>query len=367
MRQIWKWILGGVGGLVILALLIVGGYAVYLLVQYERIPDGQMLTVEDSPAETLEAGQTYTALTWNVGFGAYSHDFSFFMDSGTMLDGTRVQGTGSRAESRTVVETNVGGAAKTLSDLQPDLILLQEVDEPSDRSHDVDMRQWLTDTFPEYGAVYASNFHSAYLFYPVLNPHGQVNSGILTLSAYAVDEAVRRSYPVDESFPTKFFDLDRCFSVERLPVANGRELILINSHMSAYDEGGVVRAAQMEMLCQVLSEEAGKGNYIIVGGDFNHALCGTEEAFASQQKVPEWVYPFDESLLPEGFSVVRAENLTEVATCRSTDLPYEKEVNYTTVLDGFIVSDNVKAVAENLDTDFLYSDHNPVLLTFTLE
>ena len=124
MRQIWKWILGGVGGLVILALLIVGGYAVYLLVQYERIPDGQVLTVEDSPAETLEAGQTYTALTWNVGFGAYSHDFSFFMDPGTMLDGTKVQGTGSRAESRAVVETNVGGAAKTLSDLQPDLILL---------------------------------------------------------------------------------------------------------------------------------------------------------------------------------------------------------------------------------------------------
>lgn len=173
MRRIWKWILDGIGGIVILALLIVGGYAVYLLVQYERIPDGQVLTVEGSPADKLEAGQTYTALTWNVGFGAYSHDFSFFMDSGTMLDGTRVQGTGSRAESRAVVETNIGGAAETLADLQPDLILLQEVDEPSDRSHDVDERQWLTDTFPEYGSVYASNFHSAYLFTRFSTPTGR--------------------------------------------------------------------------------------------------------------------------------------------------------------------------------------------------
>lgn len=367
MRRAWKWVIRGVLGLVAMALLMVGGYAVYLLVQYERIPDGQTLTVERPQTAQLKLGQTYTALTWNVGFGAYSHEFSFFMDSGTMLDGTKVQGTGSRAESRTVVEKNTGGAADAIAALEPDMILLQEVDEPSDRSHDVDQRAWFTDAFPDYSAVYASNFHSAYLFYPVLEPHGQVNSGILTLNSFSVSGAVRRSYPVDESFPTKFFDLDRCFSVERLPVAGDKELVLINSHMSAYDEGGVIRAAQMEMLCSVLSEEARKGNYVIVGGDFNHALCGTEEAFPSEQQVPEWVYPFDESLLPDGFSVVRAENLTEVATCRSTDIPYEKGVNYTTVLDGFIVSDNVRASAKNIDTDFQYSDHNPVLLTFTLE
>ena len=367
MRRCWKWILRAIGGLVALAALIVGGYAVYLLVQYQRIPDGQTLEVERPQTETLEPGQTYTALTWNVGFGAYNHAFSFFMDEGVMSDGTKVQGTGSRAESRAVVEENIGGAAETIGDLGPDFILLQEVDEPSDRSHDVDERKWFTDAFPDCSAVYASNFHSAYLFYPVLKPHGQVNSGILTLSSYAVGEAVRRSYPVDEGFPTKFFDLDRCFSVSRLPVSGGRELVLINSHMSAYDEGGIIRAAQMDMLCSVLAEEAERGNYVIVGGDFNHALCGTEETFPSKQQVPEWVYPFDESLLPEGFSVVQAENLTEVATCRSTDIPYEKGVNYTTVLDGFLVSDNVRAAAENVDTDFLYSDHNPVLLTFTLE
>ena len=41
-------------------------------------------------------------------------------------------------------------------------------------------------------------------------------------------------------------------------------------------------------------------------------------------------------------------------------------MNYTTVVDGFLVSDNVRAEAENIDTDFAYSDHNPVLLTFEL-
>ena len=36
------------------------------------------------------------------------------------------------------------------------------------------------------------------------------------------------------------------------------------------------------------------------------------------------------------------------------------------MLDGFIVSDNVSATAENIDTNFAYSDHNPVKLTFRL-
>ncbi|MCR0381733.1 hypothetical protein MKC91_02965 [[Clostridium] innocuum] len=48
-------------------------------------------------------------------------------------------------------------------------------------------------------------------------------------------------------------------------------------------------------------------------------------------------------------------------------MPYQKGVNYTVILDGFIVSDNVEAVAENMDTDFAYSDHNPVKMTFTLK
>ena len=40
---------------------------------------------------------------------------------------------------------------------------------------------------------------------------------------------------------------------------------------------------------------------------------------------------------------------------------------YRVTVDGFIVSDNVIASAENIDAGFEYSDHNPVKLTFTLK
>ena len=355
-----------IGSLILLVFLVVVGYVLYMQFNYYRIDDNSALEISNPSDEVLQSGVSYKALTYNIGFGAYNHDFSFFMDSGTMLDGTEVQGTMSRAQSRDIVLTNTEGALQVAQTQNADFYLLQEVDTKSTRSFQVDQRTIFEQENPDLCGVYAVNFHSAYMMYPLSEPHGSVLSGLLTLSRYSVSEAVRRSYPVDLSFLTKFFDLDRCFSLLRLPVDNGKELVLINSHMSAYDEGGTIRAKQLELLNSVMAEEYAKGNYVIVGGDFNHALCGTISTFASEQNVPGWVFPLEESDVSEGLSVVSAENLNEVPTCRSTDMPYKKGVNYSVVIDGFIVSDNVTASALNIDTDFEYSDHNPVLITFTL-
>ena len=101
---------------------------------------------------------------------------------------------------------------------------------------------------PGYTSVYAENFHTANLFYPFHDPIGRTNAGILTLSHYRTDRAVRRSFPVTTNFIDKLFDLDRCFAVHYLPVAESeKELVLINLHMSAYDEGGTIRAEQLKM------------------------------------------------------------------------------------------------------------------------
>lgn len=286
-----------------------------------------------------------------------------------MSDGTKTVGEHSTAVSRESVEECTAGAIETLRNLDVDFALLQEVDTDSTRSFGVNQKAALEEAFPGFGSAFAVNFHSSYLAYPIGDPHGIVNAGLLVLNGARVDSAIRRSYPVDEGFPTKFFDLDRCFMVERLPVegADGKELVLVNSHMSAYDEGGLIRAQQLDLLMGLLAEELAKGNYVIAGGDWNHALCGSETLYPSAQQVAPWVATFDESELPQGFSVVRADNIAEVPSCRGVDIPYEKGFTYTVTVDGFIVSDNVKATAENIDAGFTYSDHNPVKLTFALE
>ncbi len=350
-------------------LLAVGGYVLYMQSQYYRIPDHAPLTVEGTPsaAGPLAAGQDYTALTYNVGFGAYGPDYSFFMDTGVMADGTKVAGKYGKAISKESVQQHTDGALAVLAAQDTDFALLQEVDEDADRSYHIDQRALLTAARDGYGAVFANNFHSAYLFYPFNDPHGAVEAGLLTFSRYPVAEAERRSYPVDGSFFIKFTDLDRCFAVLRLPVENGKELVLINSHMSAYDEGGTVRAAQLALLNSVLTEEYEQGNYVIVGGDFNHALGeAAPTAFPSQQQFPGWVFQLTDKDLAPHFSIVTADNETQVPTCRTADIPWQQGVNYVTNVDGFLVSDNVTARTENIDTDFANSDHNPVRLTFSL-
>lgn len=361
-----------VGGLTLL----VGGYVTYVATQYYRIADRQNLSVQKGAEQKVQVGEEYTVMTYNLGFGAYSPEYSFFMDTGVMKDGSEVVGKYAKGMSRADVQKNVDGQIGVMQRADADFYFCQETDEDADRSYHIDMLGSITKAMTGYGFTYAENFHTAMLFYPFSDPIGQSNSGLLTLSRYRTDSAVRRSFPVTDDFIDKLFDLDRCFSVHYLPVEGSEHsLVLINLHMSAYDKGGTIRAKQLTMLNEVLAEERAKGNYVIAGGDFNHCLIADafpsdEEAldyFPSGQKTPDWVKNsvLHEKELAEGYSIVAPMN---ESTCRGADIPYEKGVNYSTVIDGFLLSDNVEAVrTETIDTQYAYSDHNPVSLQFKLK
>lgn len=348
--------------------LVVGGYVLYMQHQYYRIPDHQKLTIGNNQAATLTTGKVYTATTYNVGFGAYNHQFSFFMDAGELKSGTKTRGKYGTARSKAVVLTDTKGVERVMHAQQADFMLFQEIDTNSTRSKHVNQVRMVENKFHGYGHVFANNFHSAFLMWPLTDPHGSVQSGLLTLSRYHIGSATRRQYPVTNSFISKFTDLDRCFAVTTIPVTNGKQLLLINSHMSAYDKGGKMRKAQMKLLNAVIKRAYLAGNYVIVGGDYNHAL-GKDMLthFASQEKVPDWVSVLDQSMVAKGFTMVKAQNRETVPTVRSTDLAYRSGVNYLTVCDGFLVSNNVTATATNINTDFDYADHNPVKLTFILK
>ena len=359
-----------VTGITLLALfaaliLVVLGYVVYVAAEYDRIEDNLQLTVDKGEtAASAQTGVEYGIVTYNIGFGAYSPDFSFFMDSGEMNDGTVVTGKYGKGLSEEVVRKDVEGAAATLKGLDADFYFVQEVDTDGDRSYHIDQLAILRGALSG-DATFAQNFHCAKLLYPFNDPHGKNTSGIATFSTIELKSAVRRQYPVDDGF-AKFFDLDRCFAVHRVAVDGGKELVLINSHMSAYDEGGTIRAQQLKMLNAVMAEEYAKGNYVIVGGDFNHELAHSFGNFATEQKQPTWAYELTDDDVADGFRVVASGE--GVGTCRAAEIPYTEGVNYQTVLDGFIVSDNVEVTnVRNVDTGYEFSDHNPVEMTFVLK
>lgn len=354
--------------LVGIVVLVIGGYLAYLQVNFYRNVDGSPvdITADSGQKKVLDVGGTYTALTYNIGFGAYDPSYTCFMDTGVMADGTPTQGTHAWATSEQQMYKDLDGVRKVVEENHPDFCCIQEVDQRSDRTFGSDQVEYLTSQLSGYGNTYALNFHTAYLAYPFNEPLGFVRGGLLTLSRYDIAQATWGSYPIDMSFITKFTDLDRGFTVNRIATDDGKQLVVVDSHMSAYDSGGIVRAQQLQALNVFLTAEAAKGNYVIVGGDYNQTIGGTESSFDSGQQTPSWVATFDEGDLAKGFHMVKADNLYDVPTCRGADIPWQKGFDYTCVIDGFIVSDNVTADARNIETDFANSDHNPVLLTFKL-
>lgn len=347
--------------IVLLILLVITGYVAYVFLTYSRIEDNKALEVKGSSSEAAKTGKEYTIVTYNIGFGAYTADFTFFMDGGKE----------SRARSRESVVQCVDGTAETALSFKPDFVLFQEVDTDSTRSFHIDQAKQIRERFDEEGAfdsVFAENYHSAYLMYPVLEPHGASKSGLLTMSRASIDSSLRRSLPIATSFK-KILDLDRCYSVSRIPVDNGKELVLVNIHSSAYGTDASQGDAQMEMLFGDLKAEYDKGNYVVCGGDFNHDFTGTSREYFNPgtDKDFSWCQPFPADILPEGLSRCTDYDKGTISTTRNTDIPYS-EKSFVVILDGFIVSDNVKcSYVQNIDTGYEYTDHNPVVMKFTLE
>lgn len=346
--------------LILALVLVIVGYLSYVLLSYSRIDDNQQITpLKTGTDEAVKVGESYSALIQNLGFGAYTQDFTFFMDGGTQ----------SWAESKESVLECIDAAAEKTEEFDPDFILFQEVDTDSTRSYHTNQRETLEKRFKSYSSAFAVNYHSAFLMYPFTQPHGASNSGILTLSKYNITSSLRRSLPISESF-SKFLDLDRCYSVSRLPVENGKELVIFNVHLSAYGGSDEIRTAQMTMLFNDMKKEYEKGNYCICGGDFNHDFTGdsTQKLNGGAEVDFGWAQPFPENLLPDCVErCIDYEGGKLVPTCRNCDVPY-KEGNFTIIVDGFLVTENVEALSvKNIKTDFTYSDHNPVYIEFKLK
>jgi len=338
-------------------ILSVGVYVSYVLLAYHRLPDNLALEAEGCSDAVLETGVPYTITTFNIGYGAYSTNYSFFMDGGEY----------SRAFSKEDVRKNMTGAMEVIQEADPDLAFFQEVDTDALRSYHVDEYAMLKGNFPGYISVFAMNYDSPYLFYPVSDPIGKSVSGIVTLSKYTINASLRRSLPLESGY-RKLLDLDRCYSLTRLPTSGNKELILINVHFSAFTKDEAIGRAQLEMLLEDARRERELGNYVIIGGDFNKDLLGNSpEVFGTTGEVPSWAMPIRRQLLPGSFAIVRPEEADLRPTVRSAETAYREGESFVSVIDGFIVSDNVKVIHEEvIDAGFAYSDHNPVLMRFQL-
>lgn len=340
--------------------LLVLAYLAYVLIDYHRIGD-QTLPVTHVSMRQPAAGQRYDIVSWNIGFGAYEADYGFFMDSGDQ----------SRAWSKARLETNLDAIGQCLKELDADLLLVQEVDTDATRSYHVQEYEALQAALQDgraYSRVFAQNYDSPYLMYPLTKPHGASQAGLAVFADFGIDSAQRVELPIETGF-TRFLDLDRCYSRSRIPMEGGKDLVLYNLHLSAYTSDGSIATEQLKLLLADMQAEYEAGNYCVAGGDFNKDLLGDSGAyFGTSDKEYTWAQPIPAEVF-DGCDISLVAPLDETApvpSCRNADGPYHPG-QYVLTVDGFLVSPNVQVErSEVLDYTFACSDHNPVRMRFTL-
>lgn len=347
--------------ILLIIVLIAGGYVAYVLMDYHRLDDNLTLDIEGTCNNSeIDVEKDHNILSWNIGFCAYTDQFSFFMDGGKY----------SRAFSEQAVLDDINGILTRINEINPELAIIQEVDDNSTRSYHVDQHS-IFDNYKfatSYQSTYGINYDSPYLFYPIASPIGKSHSGVLTMSSYDITGSIRRSLPIQTNL-AKLLDLDRCYTINRIPTSDGKELVLVNLHLSAYTTDSTIVNKQLSMLFEDLSKEYENGNYVIAGGDFNMDLIGNSaEIFGVSGENYSWAQPFPVDKVPNGFTLNAPYDENDpYPSCRNADAPWDKETNFQITIDGFITSNNVKVNScEVLKEEFKYSDHNPVEMTFKL-
>ena len=140
-----------------------------------------------------------------------------------------------------------------------DFYIIQEVDTDSTRSYHVDQRPYLTKALTGKDYTFAQNYDSAFLFYPLYQPIGASESGLMTFSSMNISPAERIELPI-ESGLTKLLDLDRCYAKHFIDLNNGKKFVLYNFHLSAYTSDGTIANEQLKLVLDDMQNEYSKGN-----------------------------------------------------------------------------------------------------------
>ncbi len=346
----------------LLVVLYVGGSILHgTLTDYQ--PQEKIVLFHEGKAKDSLDKDSLVFFNWNIGYGGLGAASDFFYDNGGFLfsSGKMIRPT---AE---LCKQYVRGIDSVIMHYPADFYLLQEVDSASKRSYFTNEYKGIAEKLPSYTACFAVNFNAPRVPLPVFEPWqvmGKMYSGLATYAAYKPIETTRYQYPGDFPWPTRIFNLDRCMAVNRYPVKGGKELVVINSHNSAYDDGGL-KQQEMDYLKKYLLEEYAKGNYVVVGADWNQRPPAFDQAAYKFPFNPENTTVVAKDFMPAAWTWAFSQ---AAPTNRSLVNKYEAGATFTDVIDYYLLSPNVELLeVKVIDLDFLFSDHQPIWLNVKLK
>lgn len=151
------------------------------------------------------------------------------------------------------------------------------------------------------------------------------------------------------------FILNNRSMIETFVKLNNENLKIFNMHLIPYNMNQEKRIWEFNKILTILMEEYKKGNYIVLGGDFNFNLkpLGTVSDF------PEF---FRNILLKSGWNFL----VTNSPTHRRLVKNQNKAYNLNN-LDGFITSPNIEVIDVKSINNYELCDHSLIELKMKLK
>jgi endonuclease/exonuclease/phosphatase family metal-dependent hydrolase len=340
---------------VIVVAVLTGSFLIYFTVIDFQPPPVEVIKTKWTAEAPLEQDE-FTFVTWNIGYCGLDRKMDFFYDGGK-----KVRPTDSSFQN------NLRGVFKFLSEQDTaDFVFLQEVDTLAKRSYYANEVTLFKDALPNHVNCFANNYNVKYVPLPLLKPMGEVVSGIVTFSKPHPYLSERYSFPVNYSWPMKIFMLDRCFLMQRFKLRNGHELIVINTHNSAFENADILRQYELWMLRGFVLQEYGLGNFVVAGGDWNENPPAYDEMkYYSCYHKKTGLPKIAEDYLPEDWHWAFDK---KIPTNRDVDEVFRPGFTPTTTIDFFVTSPNVTVdYVKTVECGFEFSDHQPVFMHVRLE
>ena len=329
----------------------------------DDVEDAFMQCSDSAPQ--LKPPTKIKVLSWNVQYMASTRYVFYYDKKGMTGPDTR--------PSREAIKETIKAVADVIKDEDPDIILLQEIDDGASRTDWRDQFQDLRKQLPKSYACWAEAFYWKSDFIPHPKIMGSAGMKLVTVSKYRLKSAKRYQLPLmTNHFIIQQFYLKRAILEVRLDARqDAGSLYLLNTHFDAFSQGTDTMQRQSNFTHKHLTTLTRKGLDFIIGGDFNLLPPGRQRLSLRKSnqdkynKVTELKKIFDSFQAIPSLQEVNSKNNSIWFTHKVNNKINEKPDR---TIDFLFTSNNIRLgehYVRQKDTKTI-SDHFPVISSFTI-
>ncbi|MDN4546005.1 endonuclease/exonuclease/phosphatase family protein [Pseudomonas sp. C32] len=312
-------------------------------------------------APTLAPGQALKVMTWNVQYLAGKR-YVFWNDLAAGTD-----------DSPTPEDMafSLDEVARVIRDEQPDIVLLQELDNGAKASGYQNQLKLLQERVADLYPCSTSAFDWKADFVPNTHIFGSVGRQLATLSRFQIEHAERLQLPVASTNPvSRQFQPKDALLVAYLPLSDGGQIAVLNTHLERSAQADDTLQTQVSAVAKVLDKLESRGTPWLIGGDFNLLPLGQYRRLPDTQRTP---YSADSALhvLWDKYPMIPNNNEAGGVDRERwlTHYPNDPRLNGPDrTADYLFYSPRIKRVEAQVrqDDTLRISDHLPVIARFLL-